>query len=652
VFKNKVFILLAIMGIASLLTACNSRPIPPTANPAPITTEFTPFPDGENGTPPAAATPTQTKITRQLRICTGPEPVSLFPYVNLSAVTRSIHQAIYDGPIDEIDFSFSPVILQQIPTLENGDAFFEPAQVGLGDIIVDNNGLIVNLREGTVYRPSGCSSPDCAATYNGTGSTQIDRLVVRFQLLPGLKWSDGSPLTANDSVYAYKVAQELYPSYRPDLVRLTYSYQSLDQTSLEWRGLPGSQPPTYSANFYSPLPEQAWGGIDITELAASEGPSRSPLGWGPYVVGEWIPGQNITLIKNPHYFGANEGLPRFDSLVFTFTNSPAEAVQGILEGECDLADEVSLSSITTHELQQLKLGASLFTVPGGAWEQILFGINPASETHPAIFSSPEVRQAVATCIDRERIIDQLYPGMLFVPDSFVLPDHPLYNAQSIRYIYDPQAASDKLAASGWIDHDDDPGTPRLSQGVAGFQDGTPFEFSYLASNDPEREQTALMIQSDLAGCGIRMNLTLGEASEVYAGGPDGPIFGRQFDAAQLAWSANSELPCYFFSSYEIPGPIPDFPKGWGGANASGFNHPAYDRACSTSLSTLKDSPAYASAYGEAQWILAEQLPALPLYLHPRVAAARPDLCGFNLDPSTPNSLWNLEWLDYGETCTP
>jgi peptide/nickel transport system substrate-binding protein len=652
VIKNKAFILLALIGIASLLAACSSRPIPPTAQPAPITTAVTPLPEAENGTPQAAATPPQTQITRQLRICTGPEPVSLFPYASLSAAARSIHQALYDGPIEDTGFSFSPVILQQMPTLENGDAFFEPVQVGAGDIIVDNNGLIVNLREGTVYRPSGCSSPDCAATYNGSGSTQIDSLVVRFHLLPGLKWSDGSPLTANDSVYAYKVAQELYPSYRPDLVRLTYSYQSLDQTSLEWRGLPGSQPPTYSANFFSPLPEQAWEAIDITGLAASEGPSRRPLGWGPYILGEWIPGQKIKLSKNPHYFGANEGLPHFDSLEFTFTSSSAEAVQALLAGECDLADEASLHGITTHELQQLRSEASLFTVPGGAWEQILFGITPASETRAAFFSSQEVRQAVASCIDREHIINQLYPGLAFVPDSFVLPEHPLYETESTRYIYDPQAASDKLAASGWIDHDGDPGTPRQSQGVLGFPDGTPFEFSYLASNDTEREQVALMVQSDLAECGLQMNLTFGEASEVYAGGPDGPIFGRQFDAAQLAWSSNSELPCYFFSSSEIPGPIQSFPKGWGGANASGFNHPAYDRACSTSLSTLKDSPAYVSAYLETQWILSEQLPALPLYLHLRVTAARPDLCGFNLDPSTQNSLWNLERLDYGEVCRP
>jgi hypothetical protein len=253
-------------------------------------------------------------------------------------------------------------------------------------------------------------------------------------------------------------------------------------------------------------------------------------------------------------------LPHFDSLVFTFTNSTAEAVQALLAGECDLADEASLNGITTNELEQLKSEANLFTGPGGAWEQILFGITPASETRPAIFSSTEVRQAVATCIDRERIIDQLYPGMSFVPDSFVLPDHPLYQAEGIRYIYDPQAASDKLAASGWIDHDDDPGTPRLSQGVAGFQDGTPFEFSYLASNDPQREQAALMVQSDLAGCGIQMNLTWGKHPKCMLAGRMVPYL--EDNSTRLNWPGQPIRSCHVISLAAPKSPVlfQTFPK--------------------------------------------------------------------------------------------
>jgi hypothetical protein len=51
-------------------------------------------------------------------------------------------------------------------------------------------------------------------------------------------------------------------------------------------------------------------------------------------------------------------------------------------------------------------------------------------------------------------------------------------------------------------------------------------------------------------------------------------------------------------------------------------------------------------------ILSEELPVLPLYFHQQTAAGQVDLCGFQLEPSTPNSLWNLEELDYGDSCPP
>ena len=652
--KYIVIILLALTAIASLLAACNSQPIPPTINPAPIATGVTPGPDGENLPLPVSATPTEIRETRLLKVCTGAEPASLFPFGNQSASTRSILQAIYDGPVDDTDFSLSPVILEQIPTLENGEAFFEPVQVKLGDSIVDSSGVISNLREGTLYRPSGCRGSDCAVTFSGAGPVEIDSLVVRFRLLQNLKWSDGSSLTARDSEYAYQWAQALYPAYRAELVRLTRSYQSVDETTVEWRGLPGSQLPYYADTFFAPLPSQAWGGIPASEIAASQTASQSPLGWGPYFIERWIPGESISLAKNPHYFRADQDLPSFDRLEFRFTASSAQAVQSLLAGDCDLADEASLMDIGSSEIKALQSETSLavYTEPGAGWEQILFGIASLGEDRPAFFQSPQVRQAIAACIDRESIIAELYPGLTFVPDSLLLPEDPRYYTEVARYPYDPQVASDLLSASGWSDHDLNPETPRQALGVPGVPDGTPFEFTYLSSNEPERQRTATMVADYLAECGIQANISFGDPTQVYAVGPEGPVFGRQFDAVQLAWMSTSELPCSLYSSSEIPGPFPESPKGWGGANASGFSDPNFDQACRTSITTPAGDPVMTSASHQVQKIFSEQLPALPLYVHLRVAAARIDLCGFQLDPSNDNSLWNLEELDYGETCPP
>ena len=61
--------------------------------------------------------------------------------------------------------------------------------------------------------------------------------------------------------------------------------------------------------------------------------------------------------------------------------------------------------------------------------------------------------------------------------------------------------------------------------------------------------------------------------------------------------------------------------------------------------------AYLDAYHLTQSIFNSDLPAIPLYARLKVAAARPDMCNFGLDP-TANPLWNIESLDYQTTCAP
>ena len=88
----------------------------------------------------------------------------------------------------------------------------QPVQVNPGDLIVDSSGNAVNLETGVTYRPSGCTEMACAQTYSGDQPVTMDQLVLDFKLLPGIKWSDGTPLTSADSVYSYEIARALYPS--------------------------------------------------------------------------------------------------------------------------------------------------------------------------------------------------------------------------------------------------------------------------------------------------------------------------------------------------------------------------------------------------------------------------------------------------------
>jgi peptide/nickel transport system substrate-binding protein len=338
--------------------------------------------------------------------------------------------------------------------------------------------------------------------------------------------------------------------------------------------------------------------------------------------------------------------------VYRFVADGDEALAAVLAGECDLVDQTAALETQTAALLQLRdVGRiSLVFQTAFAWDVLAFDLSPLEADRPAFFTSREVRQAVAMCIDRQALVDRLSGGQMLVADLYVPPMHPLYNPEARHYAFDPQAASDQLTAAGWLDADNEPSTPRTAQGVPGIADGTPFTVQYLVSPEAQSNTAAQMVQADLAQCGIQVEIVTQPVQDYLAAGPDGPIFGRQFDLAQFAWVTAVEPPCSLYLTNEIPGPYPDYPKGWGGVNASGYSNPQYDQACLDALYSLPDLPQHVEMHAAAQAIFAEDLPALPLYWHYRVVVGRPDLCGIPSEAVTESIFSDLELVNYAEGC--
>ena len=562
-----------------------------------------------------------------------------------------MRQAIYDGPIDLRGYTLQPVLLERLPDFTNGDAVLEPMQVVSNTLISDSAGILTNLTEGVVYLPSGCSQPGCAQIYTGGEAVSMDQLVVRFRLRPGVLWSDGAPLSAGDSVYSYHVARDLYPRVRPSLINITSSYEALDELTVEWRGVPGAIEPDYQSSFFTPFPEHAWSALTPEELLTAEITNRAPLGWGAYTIEEWTEGDHITLRKNLNYFRSNENLPRFDKVVYRFVGTGDGALAALQAGECDYLDDTSLSETPKQRLLELQEEGQLKAVgePGMAWEHADFGLVPLDPERVSIFTVKELRQAIALCINREALSSSLFFGKPVTLNTYLPATHPLYEQAARAYAYDPQTAAGMLSAAGWEDVDGNPDTPRISQGVAGVPDGTNLAYTYKTLGGGERQLAAEMIRENLAGCGIQVNLEFDEREALFAPGPEGPVFGRRFEMAQFAWPIALQPACFLYTTSEIPGPYPQFPKGWGGANATGYSNPAFDDACRTGMRTLPDMPEYAQAQRQAQVTFAEDLPVIPLYVHLTWAAMRGDLCGIDLSLPVENSLWNLENWDYGDS---
>ena len=608
-------------------------------------------------TPAETASPEPTvPASTALTICLGQEPSSLYPVNNPYSAARAVLAALYDGPIDSNSFEYQPVILETLPSLENGDAQLFQTAVYVGDEVVDADGTPVTLAEGIRIRPAGCRSGDCAIEYDGRSEVQMDQMAVTFRLLPGLKWSDGEPLTADDSVYSYEVAASTGNSY---LVARTRTYEAADETTVQWWGRPGFVDPTYMTNFFFPLPAHLWSEIPFDQLADSETAALNPAGWGAYVIEEWEAGESITLIKNPHYFRSAEGLPKIDLLTFRFTPDPEAAIAALVAGECDVIDPSVPLDGQVAMLQSLEEQGQLraFFSVSPVMEQLAFGILPAEYDNgnnpqydrPDYFGDVRVRRAVAMCIDRQQIVDTVLYGISSVPETYVPAGHPLHDPSALAPVYDVSAANALLEEAGWRDTDDNPVTPRQAWGIPKISTGTPFEVTYITTGAPQRLQVSTMVAESLAQCGIQVNLQYLDQADLYASGPAGLLFGRGFELAEYAMgSLGIEPPCEWFTSSGIPGET----NRWVGTNLSGYGNPAFDAACSTARQSLPDETAYAEAYRMAQSIFAQDLPALPLYWRIKVAAVRPEICGYSLDPTASSGSWNIESMGKGEDCTP
>jgi len=607
-------------------------------------------------TPTSSLSVTPTPATRSLTVCLGEEPNTLYPYGNLNSAARSVLSAIYDGPMDVTDYGYEPIILEKIPNLEDGDAQVTPISVNAGTEVVDSSGNVVLLATGTKVRPSGCRNDGCAINYDGSSSIQMDQIVVTFTMLEGLMWSDGAPLTASDSIYSFQLASNESTPGSKFLIDRTATYEAADDHTIQWWGIPGFIDPDYYTNFWMPLPEHAWSEFPPEELVKVDVSSKLPLGWGPYIIDKWESGKSLHFIKNLNYFRADSGLPKFDELTFLIFPDTDAAMSGLLDGTCDLLDPSTRLDGQVGLLQQMQIDnrARLYTAQTMTMEWLGIGITPASyddgfdskKDRPDFFGDKRTRQAIALCLDRQKVVDTVLFGLSQVPDSYLPADHPLHNANVQTYEFNPGSGNRILEQVGWLDKDNDPSTPRLAQSVTNVPVDTPLVLNYYTSSATQRHQVAEIFTQSLAECGIGLNVIYSSASDFYAQGPTGTLFGRQFDLAEYAIGVNSLEPqCSWFTSSQIPNES----NHWVGTNVSGYKSSNFDAACQKALQSVSADPEYAS-HQEAQAIFAADIPSIPLYLRLKVAATRPDFCGFSLDPSSSSALADIETFDYGASC--
>jgi peptide/nickel transport system substrate-binding protein len=667
-----MFVISLLVLASMVLTACGT-----TAEPTPevVTVVETVVVPGEETVTEVevvvTATPEPEVVEpRTLVICLGQEPDALYPYGTDMLASSQIQEAIWDGPVDARSFAYQPIIFEKLASLADGDAVINTVDVVAGDKVVGDDGQVAELAAGVKVRPAGCSAPDCAIEWDGTTALQMEQMVVTTKLLPGLVWSDGTPLTSADQIYGFGLASDPDVNVSKYVIDRTTSFEAADDVTTVWTGLPGYKDATYYLNVWNPWPSHVWGQYTPAELNTEVDAQGLWMGWGAYKVQEWVKGDHLTVVKNENYFRAGEGLPVFESVIYRFVGATSNAnIAKVLAGECDIVDQTSSLDDQSELLLELQAAGQIDAafVTGTTWEHADFNILPLegagfagigsdlSGRTPGPFGDARLRQAIAMCMDRQAAVDTVMFGQSIVIHTYLPPQHPLFNADAKQWPFDVAAASALLDEIGWLDADADPATPRVATGVAGVPDGTLLEFKYETTTATMRQQATQIMAESMAQCGIKVNLGYYPSSEWFADGPEGILFGRKTDLGQFAWLTGVEPPCDLYKGDMIAGDPaevdengkPVYPSGWGGQNQTGYSNPLFDAECNKALQSLPGQPSYEEGHLAAQAIFAEDLPVVPLFLRLKLAITRPDMCNFIMDPTANSEMWNIEAFDYG-----
>ena len=625
----------AFLVVLLLSAACSPQVVTVTVTTPPETVVVTATP------PPSPAPPPPGP--KVLTVCLEGEPDTLYLYGGSRlAATRHVMEALYDGPVDHLNYAYQPVILEKAPSIADGDVRVHSFRMREGDRVVDSRGEVVDLAEGVRVRPAGCRDDACAVEFGG-GSVMMERMEVTFALRDDITWADGTPLTVGDSVFAYEVASDSRTPGSRFLADRTLNYYEVDEWRVKWVGLPGFLAPTYPMTFFAPLPRHQLEGRSATALLRADETRRSPTGWGPFVVEEWVEGDHITLSRNPNYFRSAEGLPVLDQVVFRFTSGAPEMIVGLLTGECDLGThDADFEPFLPMLVQAERYGMlDVISATGSRGERIDLGVVPALDYERAdFFGDVRTRQAIAQCIDRQAIVDAVMYGRSLVADSYLPSAHPLYPRDDVvHWDYDPMASRRLLEEVGWLDND---GNGILeANDVEGVGDGTPFEVTILAPSEKAvSQQVARIIRANLADCGIRLNLEVRPSSDLFADGPRGLLFGRRFDLIGRDWWFDITPGCEQYVSSEIPDE-----GDWRGTNVTGYSNPGYDAACQAASEALPGTVEYEEYHKQAQVVFSTELPSIPLFMWLRVAVARPGVLNLALDSTSQSELWNIELID-------
>lgn len=427
----------------------------------------------------------------------------------------------------------------------------------------------------------------------------IDPTTYEVKLRQGVKFHDGSEMTADDVVFTFnRIIQENmidYPeahtSPRKGLIAPLASVEKVDDYTVRLM-LSAPWPPAMQLLVHQQIVPKAY-----IEAVGTKGFVENPIGTGPFHFVEGQLDDQVVMERFDDYYGGAPDLSPvgpacIQRAIIRVIPEASTRVAALLAGEVQIIQAVPPDLAATLEQNP---DVVVKSVPGTQPKWMEMNVNQAP------FDNKDVRQAMNYLIDKQLIIDALYSGRAVALGGALSPFNNFADPNLSPYPYDPAKANELLAAAGISDSD---GDGKLEW------NGAPW--SFVVDSVDEHRSLAEAVVAQLQEAGIDASLRLWEYSVVS------PLLKAGERTAYLDDWGDSAFDPVGHMEAKWHGVVADSPYGRG--NFSGYNNERVNELIQAG-ETETDVAKRHELYDEAQALIYDEAPAVFLILPEELEAA-------------------------------
>jgi peptide/nickel transport system substrate-binding protein len=411
----------------------------------------------------------------------------------------------------------------------------------------------------------------------------LDATTWEFKLRRGVRFHDGSELTAEDVVFSIERTLQVPNGQFGTFTRRIVAKEIPDPYTLRLKTAAPYAMVPYDLNSVFIVSKKAATGARSEDFDSG----RAMIGTGPYRFARFARGDRVELARNERYWG---GPAAWDKVSFRIIPTDGARLAGLLSGDLDLIEQVP-----TADLQRIRRDALLETATKVSWRTIFFYLDRHRDRDPRIsdkagrplahnpFSDIRVRRALSQAINRQAIAERLMDGAALPASNLVSPPVFGYAADLQPDAYDPEGAKRLLAE-------------------AGYPEGFAVTLSATNNRYVNDEQLAQAVAQMLARIGIQIRVAAFPVNVYLPKGAKG-----DFAFAMLGWgsfSADLALRSLVATA--------DAKKGFGAFNWSGYSNPKLDELLERAFATV-DEKAREALAREAMRTAMRDYAVIPLH---------------------------------------